>query len=211
MVDNFSIDLMMFDVDGVLIDTLTDSYETDKVVIREFGGKVPTMHQYRAALANTDWDSFYQGFGIKQEHVKAATQRYYELLPIDVKPTEHAEYTLRNTKRPKAIISKYKDRDKLLVRLDSAGLLKHLDHGSIYAVTDSKILSIIKECDRMNIPRNKAAYVGDSVADIAESLEAKVNPIALSNDQSYCNHENLYRAGPRMIISDLRQILPYVK
>ena len=68
--------IWVFDVDGTLVDSLSISYRVDSEIIREFGGNVPDIEDYRKLLGEGGWDDFYRKFGVDME-TERALELYY--------------------------------------------------------------------------------------------------------------------------------------
>lgn len=194
---------MIFDNDGVLSNTLIDSYKADCKVFEEAKVRVPTLNEYRTALRTTNWDDFYFNFGI--DDVNSAVKFYYSVLPDNPSVIPGVIEALESLKHPRALVSKFSDKDKLLLRLDKAGLLKFFDYEHIHAVEKSKIEAIKKEIDS----NYTTFYVGDTVDDIIDAKEAGVLSVAISAKTSFCSHEDLVAEKPFMIIPHIEELVKY--
>jgi phosphoglycolate phosphatase-like HAD superfamily hydrolase len=207
------IELIGFDVDGVLLDTLTRSYHADCIVISKYGGKLDNIDIYREALGSidsgdSDWSNFYQQFGIDNSIADKVEDEYY--VWFNKNPANEiilgVEETLKRLYQPKFIVSKQKNLDNLLYRLDVAKLLKYFNISAIHAVRGSKTENIIYETSSRGLSSENVIYVGDSVTDIKYANESKVNSIAIANQYSYCTSEQLFKANPSIILEDIRKL-----
>ena len=64
-----SIDLLVFDMDGVLVDTFSYTSETDHEILQKRNKQVPTMQAYRENPPRGSWNAFYACWGAEDGDV----------------------------------------------------------------------------------------------------------------------------------------------
>lgn len=191
--------LIGFDVDGTLVDSLSQSYEVDCNLIRTHGGKVPTLQEYRNAITDGNWEAFYQSFGVTSP---VDDEEYYKALKEKpLKEVEGAksllEYFTRRWKNISLfVVSINSSKSDVIRKLDVCELTPFFQEDSIYAVKGTKTDAIRQEIEKRGISPNKTFYVGDTVKDIVESREAGVHPVGLLLDTSFNSYTMINEAKP---------------
>ncbi len=199
--------LVCFDVDGTLVDTLPRAYATDCRIIAELGGQIPTMQAYRNNRYRGNWKEFYKNFGVKNH--EEALRRFYEYIHIDdLAAICGASETLDKIMSAGlniAIVSLTSSRERLLLKLKNTGLLQHFDLKSIY-VSDSikgKAPLISQECSRIGAGRERTVFIGDTTYDIHEGKKAGARTVGLSSLNSFEDELSIVEASPDYIINRL--------
>lgn len=197
--------LVIFDVDGTLVDSLSISYDIDSQIIAELGGRVPDVETYREHLGEKDWEDFYKTFGVKETsralslyHTKASQKK-----SVAISGTEELLEQIRSNNILTAIVSVNKDLDHIISKLQSAGLEKYFDKHSIHCVSNIKTEAIRRECEDRKVSFNEALYVGDTAKDIREARAAGIRTVAISNKHSYNPDSLIRQANPDYIFKDI--------
>ena len=205
---------LLFDCDGVLLNTLPAAYDADRQVIPKFGGRIPCIEVYRRALGENmlnggSWDALYKGFGVTDP--ESAEKLFYELFhapnPLVI---PGAIETLEGAKQmgiPISVVSHDRSLDDVVAKLTKPGLIAHFDSESVYCAEGSKTLPILAECERLRVDPRNVFFIGDTVKDVKDAKAAGVKVIAVTGQYSFNRLEELQRAGPTYIINNLRALL----
>ncbi len=197
--------LWIFDVDGTLIDSLSISYDVDKQIIKEMGGNVPDIEEYRRSLGEYSWNEFYNRFGVKD--VEGALSFYYAKV---AKSTHRAIPGARNLLQKivnnniaRAVVSINESQDHVISRLRLSGLDAYFTADDVYCETDNKTRAIKQACSRRNIAPENALYIGDTAKDVREARTVGVRTAAISNRFSYNPDDLIRRENPDYLITDI--------
>ena len=209
------IKLIGFDLDGILVDSFSRGYSADCSIIRKMGGIVPSIQDYKVALAEcgTNWEYFFGKFGVKD--YTTALDRYYNSPEVlDIKPIPGTRETLEEilSKRIPMFLSSINSRkENVLKKLRNSGLQNYFQEGSIFVDPKSKVKSIIKACEQAGIKPSEALFVGDTVVDIRDSRKAGVPSVVISNDYSFHPKNYLEKELPDYpILKDIKEVLKII-
>ena len=200
--------LLIFDVDGTLVDSLRISYDVDSRIIRELGGEVPDFKNYRKNLGEKDWSEFYSGFSVKDTalalslYYNRVNRRKYRAIP-GVK-----ELLQKLADRPiaKTVISINESSSCVISKLRAAGLKNYFSTDSVHCGRDNKIRAIREEYTKRNICPQDVLFVGDTAKDVREARAAGVRVAAISNKFSYNPEYLITQANPDYLFTDISEI-----
>jgi phosphoglycolate phosphatase-like HAD superfamily hydrolase len=208
--------LVLFDLDGTLVQTLAETYKLDCEIIRELSGKTPSLIDYRKNPYRGDWQKFYDAFGVSD--FRSALSRFYERLPVDsVKAVPRAELVLKTIKKkglPTGIVSINKDVDIIMRKLVSAGLDSYFALPQIYIASDSKLDALKNACERQGIAegdRKTAWFVGDTTNDIKDGKAAGLTTFAVGNSYSFNLRGDLEDSKPAFLLEDILALAAFLR
>ncbi len=207
-----AIELLMLDLDGTLVDTLSANYAADCRIIRDLGGAVPSLDEYRSNPYRGNWDDFYAFFGVR-DHVSALSRFYREVDHENLVMIPHVDRTIREISAlpmGMIVISMTKDKGKIKRKLRSSGLHSFFPDESLVAVASTKSPAFIALARERGIPPKKMLYVGDTARDVEDSRTAGVKIAVVANQYSFNPVEMLRASCPDYFLErfeDLKYVL----
>lgn len=210
-----NIKLIGFDLDGTLVDSFSGSYDTDCRIIRGMGGIIPSVRDYKIALAEcgTDWEAFFNKFGVKD--YETALSMYYDSQQIlNIRAIPGAQETLEfvlSKGTPIFLASINSRKENAMKKLKSSGLQDYFYEDYIFVDPKSKVESIIKAYKKAGIEPSETLFIGDTVVDVRDSQKAGVPSIAIANDYSFHPRDYLEREkSDYPILKDIREVLEII-
>jgi len=210
-----NIKLIGFDLDGTLVDSLSQSYSVDSALIKKYGGRVPSFEEYRQALTTWDWDDFYGNFGVKGD-IKMILREYHDTLGLfDVKATENARNLLEgisNQNIPTFLVSISEKKERVIKKLKNSGLDSFFDEDSIHATGNKKAGLISREYKKRGISPRETMFIGDSAIDINGANSAGVLSVGVYDPRySFNTYKMLKSAKPDYLFKDLNEFLGFLE
>lgn len=210
------ISTILFDVDGVLLDSNTFLAEIHRKTAKELGLRVPTIHEI-LRLFGKEWGTIIQTLwpGIDSENFKKTYTRVGNLENVVISPIKNAvEITkkLKNSGFKLAIVSA---RPEIYVvePLKKSGFKLEL-FDVVISADDTKNHKphpepLIHACRRLNINPKEAVYVGDSLIDYESAKSAKLKFIAVLTGD--VKEEEFRENGVKNIISSIAELPKFLK
>jgi len=210
------ISTIIFDVDGVLLDSNTFLAEIHQKTAKELGLRVPTMHEI-LRLFGKEWSTIIQTLwpDIDSENFKKIYSRVGNLENVVISPIKNAvEITkkLKNSGFKLAIVSA---RPEIYVvePLKKSGFNLEL-FDVVISADDTKNHKphpepLIHACRRLNINPKEAVYVGDSLIDYESAKSAKLEFIAVLTGD--VKEEEFRENGVKNIISSIAELPKFLK
>lgn len=208
------IDAIFLDMDGVLVDTFSRTYETDCEILRRRGKPLPNKEAYRENPHRGDWNRFYAHLGISDG--TAALEEFYNTtlspkgtlaIPGVAEMIAHPHIQ----KRDCAIISISRDRQHVLEKLASANLAQYFKEDEIYVSQGDKTPLLREVTKEYLLTPQHVLFVTDTSADIRAGNQANVVTVAIANEYSYETLQMLKAASPTHLLKDIRQLPQLIK
>lgn len=206
--------LLVFDVDGTLVDSLSVSYDVDKKIISEFGGNVPSMETYRGCIGEGNWNDFYRKFGVNIDTERALELYYSRISQFDQKAIPGAKDLLQklsDSDVARAIVSINKRQDYVLDKLRMAGLENYFTPKDIYCEGDNKVMAIKEACSKRGITPQAALYIGDTAKDVREARAAGLKTVAISNKFSFNTKDIIMQSNPDYLFTDISDLTSFLE
>lgn len=209
--------LYIFDLDGTILDTLTDLWNAVNYTMRKFG--YPTLEKGEVAdrtgngIARLVKSSLPSGVGEDvQKRALATFKEYYvEHCADNTKPYEHIKdviATLKENGAKCAVISNKADEAVQKLAKDYFDGLFDVVVGQKDGVRQKpypdEVESVLKELD---VKREDAVYIGDSEVDVQTANNARMDLVAVS--WGFRGRTRLEESGAKVIVDSPEQILEY--
>lgn len=206
------INLVGFDNDGVLSDTILCVYETDSSLIEKYSGLKPSLQDWRSAFQNVvEWDVFYTSFGVPNDNLKQITEEFYAVhrnVPLRM---GGVNTFLDGVLQKKFVVTLNPNREEVLSNFRSMGFMNYFTEENIFTTKKGKSEHILEACDFYGVLPKNTCFIGDSPSDISEGKKAGVTTIALSASTSFASEDVLRRAKPDYLLHNYNQILKVLK
>lgn len=197
---------VVFDWDGTLVDTAEASYRCYVKTFAEF--KIPFDRTEFERSYSPDWYHTYACVGLQEEQWPAADARWLDWFSqemIELVPSAHRALELLDEHGVMKAIVTSGSRDRVqreLVAHAMTGRFDHVVFGTDVAERKPHPAALQLCLNRLGIPAEEAAYVGDSPEDVLMARAGNVRAIAVRG--SYPNVRALEAAGPDLLTDDLR-------
>jgi phosphoglycolate phosphatase-like HAD superfamily hydrolase len=212
------VELVEWDLDGVLVDTYLPDMLLDIQVISEFTEKTYSTKEYQKKFdPSANWLDHYAVFGItKRSRQLAALTRFYDLEekldPVELTPgaIQTIEF-IDELGIPQHLVTRHSRWSILNNKLEKTGLDKYFTPGKKTITGRNKTKYIISICDHYRthrgerVSRRETFFVTDTGNDIRRANQAEVLSIAVSHPASYDNKKELEKAGPWRLVDGLYQ------
>jgi phosphoglycolate phosphatase-like HAD superfamily hydrolase len=195
--------IILFDFDGVLIDTLGICYSINQEVNDNL-----SLDEYRSFSMGNVFEAKRTDGSSKKRHPDFANQ--YDLrarqiiipdaLKIIVKELSSL-YVLN------VISSTYTESIKTILRRE--GILDCFTEILGADIEINKVKKINFVLNKYNILPKDAVFITDTVGDIKEARECKVNSVAVT--WGFHNKETLEKAGPACVVEDPKDLVTAIK
>jgi 2-phosphoglycolate phosphatase len=211
------IDLVLFDLDGVLIDSSEDiSYSVNRT-LKEFGFDELEKREIVSFLGHGPKDLIDRAFGEQNNILKANALKYYKnfyysnctnktFLFDDVK-----DFLKKISMKKKAVVTNKLENPsrKILEYLDILPDFDIIVGPDSIAKLKPNPEGILKVIDNLNIDNMKTLMIGDSDVDIIAGKTAGVYTCGVKN--RFGNQENLVNSKPNFIVNNLNELFDYIK
>jgi len=216
----YQVNLVIFDFDGVIIDSGQDIAGAMQHVLKQFNQPILTReeiisyvghgvgHLIRNCFSGCDDDTIEQVIPIYRKH-------YLENAVVETRLYEHVEETLKHIKSSestKTALVTNKPEDLALKILEVLGVKQYFD--MVVGPESVKKMKpdpegIIQVLEHFKLPAQQAIMVGDSYVDV----EAGKNAGTLTCGVTYGlgNREELIKSSPDIFISDLAELLEHIQ
>ncbi|MDQ8739172.1 HAD family hydrolase [Paenibacillus sp. LHD-38] len=179
-------ELVLFDFDGTLADTLPSSFSAFKTVFKKYDGQDVTSDELVSMFGPTEDDIILKNFRNK-ESVRNAVQEYYDLYgqghseSIDISSIIALLQLLRDKGKKIGVITG-KSKQAYKISSEALNLANYFD----FVVTGNDVVNpkphpegIIKALDFFGIKTDNTVFLGDSNADILAGKAAGVRTFAV--------------------------------
>ncbi len=209
-------DLILFDLDGTILDTLEDLKESANFALRAEGFPERTLQEIRAFVGN--------GIRKLMERIVPADASEADIQRVHTQFTAHysihcADHTkpydgilqmmtaLRGVGCKLAVVSNKADYAVQALCKQYFGSLLDAAAGEQMPLYEKKpspdLVNLILE--RLNVPRERAVYIGDSDVDIQTARNAQMDCIAV--DWGFRDRAFLKEHGAQIIVSNTQELL----
>jgi len=195
--------LILFDFDGVLVDTLGITYSMDVEMNQHlsleehksfFGGNIHNAVRKNGAPINysSDYDKIYR---IKTREVKV--------------PDKLKELVKKLSKEYNLVIVSSTPSTTIREILEREGIASYFNDFFGSDVHKSKVIKIKMLLEKYKVPPEEAVYITDTTGDIMEARECGVKSIAVT--WGFHDEKTLLKANPEKIISNPGDLVKAVK
>jgi HAD superfamily hydrolase (TIGR01509 family) len=209
-----SIKLVLFDKDGVLIDSMKNDMLAYNVMLVKFGKKSLSKKEYmKSCWGPSEEDCLKNAFGIIFMRKRKELLDYYHKKRIDlIKYTKVYPNVKRVLKKLKSegygtgviTSTETKTAEKILRGI---GLAKYFDIiiGGDIAKPKPAPDPILKACKIFGVKPSETAYIGDNIEDVMAGKAAGCLTIAITN-----SHPRNYLKKADVVIKDVKEVLDLV-
>ena len=176
---------VMFDWDGVLLDSLGASFNVYNKIFAKLGVRQLTKGEFLESQS-PNWYDFYRKIGLPERHWSVADTDWLKFYEAE-KPDLHSDAlrcltTLKDHGFSLALVSNgSKDRiAEELERLRVRPFFESVEYGTTEEHLKPSPYMLEKTLAKLGIGRQDAVYVGDSPADIQAAKNAGIESIALA-------------------------------
>ena len=204
---------VLFDWDGVLLDSLGAAFNVYNKIFARVGTKMLTKDEY-LELQSPNWYEFYVKVGLPVSLWKEVDQewlRLYEEENPDLHPDAlRCLSVLKESGFRLALVSNGSRIrvEKELARFDLDRLFDTVLFGEKKEELKPSPVMIQRALSTMGVEPRDAVYVGDSPADIQAARNAKVPSVAITRGP--IQTERLRREGPDRMFADLDEMTSFL-
>lgn len=198
---------ILFDYDGTLRDSVGELHRGVCAIFADLGVPEPTITDFHREFSiPSEW--YYREHGI---HLPMAElfERWYASCNVDMTElfadTRETLHTIHERGLAIALISGHRQ-EYIDRHTREHGISEYFDH--IEGGLNDKAPSIRMFLDRVGIPYDQAAYVGDFVSDIRDAQEAGVLGVGITRETG--SREALFAAGATHVVNDLTELLDWL-
>ncbi|MFO0947816.1 MAG: HAD-IA family hydrolase [Planctomycetota bacterium] len=208
------LDGLIFNLDGTLAETLPVCIEAYRNTIEEFLGKRYSDHEIHGFLGYSEEGVFEQLVPEHWQACVAAYQEYYDRAHAGLRePFAGLErvFELLESKGIKVAIATSKGAGSAAVSIRNLGLAKYFDYVESGSATgNSKMKSLRRVINKWNVAPAFAAYLGDSVSDVAAARMAGVQALAAAWSE-YADPVALASAKPREVFRSVDELYQWIE
>jgi len=207
---------IIFDIDGVLLDSNIYLAKVHQKTAKEMGLRIPTIHEI-LRLFGKDWDSLIQTLwpGIDSENFKKTYSRVGNLENVTIPPIKKAVETIKELKILgfKLAIVSARPGFYTIEPLKKSGFDLEL-FDVVISADDTKNHKpnpepLTHTCKRLNIDPKEAVYVGDALIDYESANSAKLEFIAVLTGD--VKEEEFRNNGVKNIIPSVAELPKFLK
>ena len=198
--------VVMFDWDGVLLDSLGAAFNVYNKIFARLGAKILTKDQY-LELQSPNWYDFYIKIGLPKALWKEVDSEWLRLYQEE-RPDLHEDALdcLASLKRAKLRLALVSNGSRVrveeeLVRFKLRSFFEVVLFGEKTEELKPSPIMLERALGAMGVEPRKAVYVGDSPADIQAAKNAGVPSIAIARGPIQA--ERLRREGPDRVFGGL--------
>lgn len=209
-----TIELVLEDLDGTLIDTYIPLMKIDFQVVNEFTGRMYSYTDYRRIFTpNSDWLEHYRLFGIMEiEKQRQALSRFLDLEETmdDVPKVPGAlDFIIKvdSLGMSQHIVTRHERMEIVENKLVKSGLHGHFQKTRVTLTDTDKANDIHNLCIRYNVKPEQTIFISDTAHDIEAGNLAGVKTVAISSKASYDKIDKLRNANPYLLVRNIRSVL----
>ncbi|MEK6953257.1 MAG: HAD-IA family hydrolase [Nanoarchaeota archaeon] len=209
------IKLIIFDYDGVIVDSFSDNFEIYKKIFLELDTKIKpkNLDEFRKVYGAT-YKEMRKTVGIKEEDFDRVDEIYErELKKVQPKPFSKIKEVLAElSKKYKLVVVSANYSEHIKETLSAFGLLSFFDLiiGSTGSDLSSKSRLFLDALQKFKIKPHETISVGDREIDFISSKQAGINNIVLAG-YGWDGVEKLKRQNPEIIADSPEEILKAIK
>ena len=208
--------MLIFDLDGTLIDSAKDLTNAINLAFKEFGKREVSVDEVRGYLGNGaemlitralsgGKDSFDKE---EVDKILPVFKKYYaNNVCVETTLYEGVRETLSKLPYKKAIVTNkpYEFVEEILEKLDIKRYFDLWIGGDSLDEKKPSAKPLLYVCEKFNISPQKAVMIGDSKNDIIAAKRAGIKSIALTYGYNY--GEDIRGFNPDIVIDDFRKVL----
>lgn len=211
-------ELFIFDMDGTILNTLEDLADSLNYALDQYGYPVRTMEEVRSFVGNGVRKLVERGAGsavsqTELDKLCAAQKEYYSVHCADkTKPYDGICELLQTLRKEGCKTAVNSNKADYAVQ---ALVVQYFDGLFDAAAGDKPDMrkkpapdAVNKILSRLQVPRERAVYIGDSDVDIETARNARLDCISV--DWGFRDREVLKSKGAGLIVSNPSEILQYV-
>lgn len=203
--------LVLFDMDGVLVDTIPPLKQTYLDMARHLGIKQPSEQELGKAIQIGPGRALKELFGEDDTEVKATFNRYWRANIGTVSCFEGITEMLQSLSSLGTTLGTVTSRNSLdtYSLLDLAGIRTYMQiivTWGHYRAAKPSPTCLMVALSRTDKPPNRTAYVGDQAKDILAARSAGVLAVGAIWDAN-ASEDDLRKAGADVIVKEPKEIL----
>lgn len=210
------IDMLIFDFDGTLTDSIPVAEEAIRAMLGELGYPDKTKEEIRQFIGFGEWALVAGSIGTEDtEKVKAAQAVYYKHVSKNLNKVPlfpHVREFLETFKdKTMIIISNKRDEfiNKLLANLNLTNYFKDVLGGDSAPCLKPDPCTLLKVIEKYNVPKDRVLFVGDMTVDVETGKNAKIRTCAVT--YGFDDRETLIASKPDLLIDDLLDLKELIR
>ncbi len=208
----FPIDLLIFDFDGTLTDSIPSAVEAIRSMLKELGFPHRTADEINKFVGYGEVPLISGSIGSKDPEQLKKAMSVYERKYINegikkIKLYPHVrEFLERFKDKVKIILSNKKDDfiKRILADLKLSGYFAEVHGGDSTPCLKPDPRAINAIIDRYKVPRERVLFIGDMTVDIETGKNAKVKTCAVT--YGFDGKDKLMRHKPDLLVDDLMEL-----
>jgi len=210
------IKLIIFDYDGVIVDSFPNVHNVYKIICKKLGKSCPgDLEDFKKVYGHSSSECYSQlGFS-EEEKIKGNMIFKEEILKKEPKPFEGIIEVLKELhKNYKLAVISSSYKEEVEQKLEKLGLLKLFDFilaKESHVGRFEKTESIKKIMDNLEIKSDEVLLVGDRNVDFIEGSKAELNNILLVDYGWGYNLEEIPEYKQKVLVKNPKDILKAVK
>jgi phosphoglycolate phosphatase len=205
------IDLLMFDFDGTLADSIPAAEDSIQAMIAELGYPPKEREEIKSHIGFGEWELVAGSIGSRdKEKVAAAQKVYYKYVSNNLEKVPLFP-------RVKEMLEHFKDKDKVIISnkrdefilkvLANHRIMKYFKEvlgGESAPCLKPDPCALLAEIEKVKVPLSRVLFVGDMTIDVETGKNAKVKTCAVT--YGFDSREKLKEARPDFIIDDMSEL-----
>lgn len=211
------IKLIIFDYDGVIVDSFSNTYEAYKVIAKKLNKSIPdTIEEFRR-IYGYNYIECHKNLGITKKEENAIEGVYRkEILKRNLAMFEGIDEVLKKlSQKYKLVLISATFRDEVMQKLDSFGITKYFGDIKGKYLQDTIRLSKHEKFMRMmkkyNVSAEETLIIGDRNIDYDEAMKAGIKNIILVEYGWGYNRDRLEGLRPDIFVHKPKDILKAVE
>lgn len=210
-----NLELLLFDMDGVLVDTTSLLQKSYVELAVYLNARRPTQKEIKEAMPMSPRNAIRYLFGNQGDE---AAQRFYQYWKVHLEQASAfagirelmGELVARNVAIGTVTSRNNSDTLTLLTATGLSGYMRTVVTWGRYRIAKPSPACLLVALADARIPANRTAYVGDQAIDMHAAKNADVLAVGAVWD-SYANKEELEVAGADVIVERPREIVELLK
>lgn len=200
---------VIFDIDGVVLDSNKIVIKTHQETAKKFGLPVPSADAVRKRLGYVLTENLKFFCGRNDKEIIKTYRDVIKKLENKIKPMPHIIEIMQKLKKPKAIVT---SKSRPIAERQLGNLLSNFQIVITAEDTNKhkpnpEPLSLA--CERLKVKPSETIYIGDSVVDYQTAKNAGVDFIGFVHDGS--TREEFRKVRATKLITSLNELLKVIK
>jgi HAD superfamily hydrolase (TIGR01509 family) len=209
--------LIIFDCDGVLVDSEPIAMQILLATVSEAGGNIDAATAHEAFLGKSltticDQLSREHGLDLGAAALEQMRKRLYRAIRADLRPIPGIDYALRNLEHPVCVASSSQP-ERICLSLETTGLSAFFA-GNVFSASMVDCGKpapdlFLHAARNMGVEPSRCIVVEDSPAGIAAAVSAGMTAFGFtggSHTNSKADARKLERLGARLVFDDMHQL-----